>query len=184
MRQGWIISGIGHGALALFVLLSGFFLSVEPTEVTVADVSLISEAEYAALTPPAAAPETQTEPPEEVTPPSEDAPPETPEEETAPELTQPENVETPETPDTSEIEVPSLVPQAAVVDDAPEIDMPDVDVGGTSLERDVVAAPSPRVAPTPSIAPPPDAETAPEIIEDTAPDPEAPPEEVVEEQDA
>jgi len=168
----------------LAVLFSGFFVSIDPAEVSVADVSIISEAEYAALTPPAPAPETQAEAPSEAIPPQEDAPPESPDEDTAPQTATPDTVEPPDTPDTPEIEIPSEVPQAAVVDDAPEIDMPDVDVGGTSLERDVIAAPSPRVAQTPSIAPPPDAEVAPEVVENTAPDPDALPEDVVEEQDA
>ena len=180
MREGWIISGAAHLALFVVLLLSGLFAQDRIAEVSVSEVSIISEAEYAALTLPEVAPETQTETPD-VTPPEpvEDTAPETPAEDTAPEAPEPEPVETPAAPDAPDLTVPERTPEVAILEDAPEIDMPEVVQDGSSLERDVVAAPSPRVAETPSIAPPPDAEVAPERIEDTAPDPEAPPEEVV-----
>lgn len=182
MRTGWYISAAGHLLLVLLVLFGGFFTRDRFSEVTVAEVSIVTEAEYAALTPPEIAPETQTDAPS-VLAPAEDAAPSAPAEDTAPEVSEPNPVNVPETPDGSEIERPQPLPETAVVDDAPEIDMPETEADGTSLERDVVAAPATRIAPTPSIAPPPQAETAPESIDDTAPDPEAPPEEVVEPQE-
>ncbi|MGI9394178.1 MAG: hypothetical protein ACR2OY_05990, partial [Boseongicola sp.] len=182
MRRGWYISAAGHLLLSLLVLFGGFFTRDRFAEVTVAEVSIVTEAEYAALTPPATAPETQTDAPS-VEAPVEDEAPSAPAEDSAPEVSEPDPVNTPATPDGSEIERPQPVPETAVVDDAPEIDLPETEVDGTSLERNVVAAPAPRIAPTPSIAPPPQAEIAPERVEDTAPDPELPPEDVVSPED-
>ena len=182
LRTGWYISAAGHLLLFLLVLFSGLFATNRVSEVTVADVSIISEAEYAALTPPETAPVTQTDAPG-VAAPVEDAAPLAPAKDNAPEVSEPSPVNVPETPDDARIERPQPVPETAVVDDAPEIDLPETEVDGTSLERDVVAAPAPRIAPMPAIAPPPQAETLPERIEDTAPDPEAPPEDVVEPDD-
>ncbi|MGI9391869.1 MAG: energy transducer TonB [Boseongicola sp.] len=178
MRRGWYISGAGHLLLFLLVIFGGFFTTDRFADVTVAEVSIVSEAEYAALTPPEVAPKTQTDAPSALAP-VEDEPPAAPAVDDAPEVSEPNPVNAPQTPDGSEIEIPQPVPETAVVDDAPEIDMPETEVDGTSLERNVVAAPAPRVAPTPSIAPPPQAEISPERVEDTAPDPELPPENVV-----
>ncbi len=182
MRTGWYISAAGHFLLVLLVLFGGLFARERFAEVTVAEVSIITEAEYAALTPPEAAPETKTDAPS-VAAPVEDAAPSAPAEDKAPEISEPSPVNVPETPDGSEIERPQPVPETAVVDDAPEIQLPETEVDGTSLERDVVAAPAPRIAPIPSIAPP-QAETSPERVEDTAPDPDLPPEDVAEPEDA
>ena len=182
MRRGWYISAAGHLLLFLLVFFGGFFAHDRFVEVTVAEVSIVTEAEYAALTPTEAAPETQSDAPI-VSAPVEDEAPLAPAEDQAPEVSEPNPVNVPETPDGSEIERPQPVPETAVVDDAPEIDLPETEVDGTSLERNVVAAPAPRIAPTPSIAPPPQAEVAPERVEDTAPDPELPPEDVAEPED-
>ena len=58
MRVGWYISGAGHAALILFVLFGGLFAGDRiPEVVTLSDVSILSEEEYAALVPPGAAPE-------------------------------------------------------------------------------------------------------------------------------
>lgn len=176
MRRAWIISALGHLALLVAILLGGMFARDRFPEVTVSEVSIISEAEYAALALPAPAPEIESEVPE-VAPPPEDAPPEPPVEDTAPNVPEPAPVEEPETPDTPDIERPQPVPDAAVLDDTPLLVAPSDDVDGTALERDAVAAPAPRIAPVPQVAPPPAAETAPERVEDTAPDPEAEPEE-------
>ncbi len=184
MREGWIISGVAHLGLFVVLVLSGFFARDQFAEVSVSEVSILSEAEYAALTLPETAPETQVETPEVAPPePEDEQAPEAPAQDTAPDVPEVQPVETPAAPDAPDLTVPDRAPQAAILEDAPEIDMPEVVQDGSSLERDVVAAPSPRVAETPSIAPPPDAEVAPERIEDTAPDPEAPPEEVVEEEE-
>ncbi|MEM9971999.1 MAG: hypothetical protein AAF762_13005, partial [Pseudomonadota bacterium] len=179
----WIISASAHVALFVVLAVSGFFARERFDDVTVAEVSILSESEYAALLRPETAPATQSETEDVPAPdPVDDAPPETPSEDVPPAVPSPQAVEAPEVPEPPELIVPDRVPEAAVLADAPEIEMPETDVDGSSLERDVVAAPAPRVAPTPSIAPPPDAEVAPERVEDVAPAEDAPPEDVVEEQ--
>lgn len=181
MRIGWYISGSGHFALILVVLFGGLFAGDRiPEPVSLSEVSLFTEEEFAALTPAAVAPDTQTDAPE-VTTPGEDAAPETPEDQAAPALPVPQPIEAPDTPDTPEFEVEQPVPDAVVVDEAPTVQAPPTDQDGTTLEPDQVAAPAPRVAPVPQVAPPPDVETGPELIEDTAIAPDAPPEEVEEE---
>ncbi|MBT8458607.1 MAG: energy transducer TonB [Boseongicola sp.] len=181
MRTGWYISAAGHGALIVFILFGGLFVSDRFEEVTVSEVTVLSEAEYAALLPPATAPDVATDAPE-VALPEEDQAPETPVEDTAPEVSEPEPVEEPETPENPELTIPQPIPDAVVEDDAPIINTPDTDIDGSSPVADGTPQPAPRVAPTPSIAPPPLAEAAPERVEETAPDPEALPEEVVEEE--
>ena len=178
MRFGWYISGAGHVALILAVLFGGLFAGDRiPEAVVLSEVSILSEEEYAALIPPGTAPDTQSDVPE-VAVPEEDAAPDAPEEDAAPELAEPDPVEAPEEPDQPEFEIEAPAPNAVVVEDAPEVLAAPSEQDGTALEPDQVAAPAPRVAPLPQVAPPPDVETGPEIIEDTAPDPEAPPEPV------
>ena len=183
MRFGWYISGAGHAGLIVAILFGGIFAGDRiPEAVTLSNVSIMSEEEFAALVQPGAAPETQTDAPDVVTPedPAADAP-DAPEPDTAPAISAPDPVEAPETPDTPEFDVEQPAPNAVVVEDAPSIPAPPSDLDGTTVQPDAVAAPAPRVAPVPQVAPPPDAESGPELIEDTAPDPEAPPAEPVEE---
>lgn len=182
MRTGWYISGAGHIALVLFILFGGLFARDRIPEVTVSEVTVLTEAEYAALLPPATAPDVVTDV-TEVAPPVEDETPETPVEDAAPEVSEPEPVEEPETPDTPDLTVPQPIPDALVEDDAPVIATPPTDIDGSSPIEDGTPQPAPRVAPTPSIAPPPLAEVAPERVEEVTPDPEAPPEETVEEEE-
>ncbi len=179
MRLGYYISGIGHVVLILGLLFGGLFMGDRiPEPLSVADVSVISEEEFAALALPGAAPDTQTDAPEVVTPEVSDEVPETPEADAAPSLPDPTPVEEPETPESPDIDVPDpVVPDAVVVDTAPPVPAPPSELDGTTLEPDAVAAPAPRVAPVPQVAPPPDAEVAPDVVPDTAPDPLAEPEE-------
>lgn len=180
MRFGWYISAGGHVSLILAVLLGGFFAGEHiPEPVVLSEVSLLSEEDFAALTPPETAPDTQSNAPD-VAAPDEDASPETPEDQAAPALPASPPIETPDSPDAPDFEVEQLLPNAVVVDEAPTVPAPPTDQDGTSLEPDQVAAPAPRVAPVPQVAPPPDVETGPELIEDTALAPDAPPKEVVE----
>ena len=180
MRAGWYISGAGHIALIFVILFGGLFARDHAAEFSVAEVSVMTEAEFAALMPKATAPDIATDAPEVTPPAAEDEAPETPAEDRAPEVTEPEPVDVPDAPEEPVTELPDPLPEAVVVDDAPTIPLPPTDVDGTAPEPDAVAAPAPRVAPVPQVAPPPAAEVAPVVIEDTAPSPEAPPEEVVE----
>ncbi|NNF92873.1 MAG: energy transducer TonB [Boseongicola sp.] len=182
MRLGYYISGAGHAALIVLILFGGLFSRDRLAEVTVAEVSLISEAEFAALQPPATAPDIATDAPEVTPPATDEAAPDAPAEDAAPEVSEPEPVEVPETPDEPITETPAPLPEAVLVEDAPPVPMPPTDIDGTAPEPDAVAAPAPRVAPVPQVAPPPMVEAAPELIEDTAPAPEAPPDPLVEDE--
>lgn len=182
MKAGWYISGAGHIALILFVLFGGIFARDRLPEMTVAEVSVISEAEFAALMPRGAAPEIATDAPEVAAPEVQEDAPETPAEHAAPEVSAPDPVDVPETPDTPVTEVPAPLPEAVIVEDAPPVPLPPTDIDGTAPEPDAVAAPAPRVAPVPQVAPPPVVEAAPEVVEDTAPAPAEDPEPVVEEE--
>ena len=182
MRAGWYISAAGHFALIVFVLFGGLISRDQLAEVTVAEVSVITESEFAALLPRATAPEIATDAPE-VTPPSaEEEAPEAPSEDAAPAVSEPEPVEVPEAPEEPVTEIPEPLPRAVVVEDAPPIPLPPTEIDGTAPEPDAIAAPAPRVAPVPQVAPPPVAETAPELVEDTAPEPDAPPAEPIEDE--
>ncbi|MEM7719626.1 MAG: energy transducer TonB [Pseudomonadota bacterium] len=172
MQLGWTVSGVGHVALFLALLFGGLFRGDNiPEAISVSDVAIISEEEFAALALPGASPEPQTDAPE-VTPPAEsETPPETPSEDSAPTLPEASEVEEPETPQEPDLAVPDPLPEAVAVDTAPPVQVAPSEQDGTSLERDAVAAPAPRVAAVPQVAPPPDVETAPDVVPDTAPDP-------------
>ncbi len=176
MRLGWTLSGLGHGALILVLLFGGFFWGDRfPETVSVSEVSVISEEEFAALALPGAAPEPQTDAPEVEAPEASDEAPEAPSEDVAPTLPEASDVEVPEAPDTPDINVPEPVPGAVAVDTAPPVPAPPSELDGTSLEQDAVAAPAPRVAAVPQVATP-EVETAPEVVPDTAPEPVPDPE--------
>ncbi|MEL7151160.1 MAG: energy transducer TonB [Pseudomonadota bacterium] len=172
MQLGWTVSGVGHGALFLVLLFGGLFRGDSiPEAISVSDVAIISEEEFAALALPGAAPEPQTEAPD-VTPPEASEPaPEAPAEDSVPSLPEASEVEEPDTPEAPDITVPEPVPDAVVVDQSPSVPVAPSEQDGTSLERDAVAAPAPRVAAVPQVAPPPDVETAPDVVPDTAPEP-------------
>ena len=172
MRLGWILSGLGHSALILVLLFGGLFWGDRiPESVSVSEVAVISEEEFAALALPEAAPEPQTDAPEVSVPEASEEAPDTPTEEVAPTLPEVSDVEVPEAPEIPDITVPEPVPGAVAVDTAPPVPAPPSELDGTSLEQEAVAAPAPRVAAIPQVAPPPDAETAPEVVPDTAPEP-------------
>ena len=175
--MGWTVSWIGHGALIFVLLFGGLFMGDRiPEAVTVSDVTMISEEEFAALVLPGAQPDAQTDAPEVATPEAETEAPEAPAEDAAPNLPESPDVDVPEAPTNPDIAVPDPVPNAVPVDTTPPVQVAPSDLDGTSLERDAVAAPAPRVAAVPQVAPPPDTETAPEVVPDTAPEPVPEPE--------
>ncbi|PON10560.1 cell envelope biogenesis protein TolA, partial [Candidatus Entotheonella serta] len=49
MRAGYIISGIGHALFILWLLIGDFFSSAPPPSPAVAEVSIMSEAEFSEL---------------------------------------------------------------------------------------------------------------------------------------
>ncbi|MEM6386234.1 MAG: energy transducer TonB [Pseudomonadota bacterium] len=172
MPLGWTVSGAGHVALFLVLIFGGFFRGDSiPEAISVSDVAIISEEEFAALALPGDAPEPQTEAPDVTAPDVNEAEPEAPAEDTAPTLPEASEVAAPETPEAPDITVPEPIPDAVVVDQSPPVPVAPSEQDGTSLERDVVAAPAPRVADVPQVAPPPDVETAPDVVPDTTPEP-------------
>lgn len=183
MRKGYVISGAGHAVVIGLVLFGGWFPSDRIPEVSVSEVSVISEAEFASLAVRGGSPEAETDAPD-VSAPTEDAAPEAPQEDAAPEISEPDPVEVPTPPETPDVEIPEPPTEAVVVDTAPPVPAAPSDLDGTTTTPDQLAAPAPRVAPVPQVAPAPDVETAPDVVEDTTPDPDALPEEQVEPEDA
>jgi hypothetical protein len=164
------------------VLFGGWFPSDRIPEVTVSEVSVISETEFAALALPGGAPEAETDAPD-VAPPLEDAAPEAPQEDAAPEISEPDPVEVPDVPEAPDVEVPEPPTEAVVVDTAPQVPAAPSELDGTTTAPDQVAAPAPRVAPVPQVAPAPEAETAPDVAQETVPEPDALPDDTVEEEE-
>lgn len=179
MVWGWYISGAAH-AILIVALIFGGFLRPPPAEpVSVSDVQILSEAEYAALVLRNPAPEAAPEPAAPPPPAPEEAPeaptPETP----LPQITEsaaPE-AETPEA--TPEVTIPEPTPEAEVEDIPPVVASPDPMPEGPRFEAPPQRAP--RVAPTPAPAPPSTADIAPDAAPEVAPAPDAPPEQVAEE---
>ncbi|MDE0345025.1 MAG: energy transducer TonB [Boseongicola sp.] len=182
LRWSWYISGAGHIAFILAVFFAGPLASDRQSEVVIlSEVAILSEQEFAALVPPGAAPQTQTDAPTVVAP-EEDEAPSSLAAVAATELFTPRPVEAPESPDMPEFEIDQPALGAEIEDSAPTPLLPPSDIDGTSVQPHQVAAPAPRVAPVPQLAPPPEAETGADLIEASVPDPETPPEQVVEEE--
>lgn len=186
MQTGTIISGAGHAALILWVVLGDWlFARKDAPPIAVAEVSLMTSAEFDAMV--AAVPST---PDPVVTPaPAEEAAPETPAPETAsaeesapivaPEPVVPEPVPSPDvTPP------PEALPENNGVADAEPLPVnpdpiPEVPLPLTESPR---PKPAPRVAPIPVDAPDPALETTEAPVEAVSPEPVAEPEVVQEEQ--
>lgn len=195
MQTGTIISGAGHAALILWVVLGDWlFARKDAPPVAVAEVSLLSSAEFDAMvTAAASTPEPQAEPqpepqPEAAAPQPEPAPEPVPE--PAPEpapITPPEPV----VPEPAPVQEPAPVlepapealPENNGVADALPLPVnpdpiPEVPLPPTTSPR---PKPAPRVAPVPVDAPDPAVETAEAPQDAVTPDPVAVPEVVQEE---
>ena len=183
MHTGHYISGGAHGFLILWALFGGMFRG-DPPEVEVAEVSVISEAQFAAMMQPQTAPPTVETPAALPQPEIEQANPDTP----APELepaTPPEPVEPeaaqPDTPPQPvlpepEPEVADTPPQPPAPEPVPEVEAPDV-----ALRP--VPRPAPRVAPEAVPEPQPEADVAPDV-QDTVEQTDTPDAPVEDEQQA
>lgn len=176
MHIGHYISGGGHAALISFVLLGGMF-SPRPEPVSVAQVSVLSEAEFAALTARSQLPQSDVDvsaPPQPEAdtaepapaPPVPEAAPEVPVAEVAPEpLPEPQAVPEP-TQAESLPQVPPPPPPADVTDAPPVLETPAPEV----VQVPVTSArpqprPAPRVAPEPVAQPEPDVQID-EVVQD------------------
>ena len=181
MQKSTYISAGGHALLIGYALFGGLF-DAEPLELPTMDISVISEAEFAALTAPAQPPEVEPIAPEPVLSapePEPDPTPVVPVPEPAPEPTpEPPQIVVPE-PIPEPVIAPEPVPEPAV-EPAPEpeaVVIPDA-APDTSLRPK--PRPADRVAPEAVAAPEPDVVIDNTAQEATQPDENA--EQVVEEQ--
>lgn len=187
MKTGLWISGIGHGALILWILFGGFFDRIDDVDLAVTDVSFITEAELQAMRQPqpVTEPETATAVAEPEAPETEAAPvtpaPDTPAESTnAPEITPP--AEPSDAPDVAEIAAPD---QPDVTETPPETPTPpaeEIVVLDAPTSPTPTPRAAPRVAPTPIEQPDPETEISETLQNATAPDAQT--ETPVEEQEA
>lgn len=170
MHVGTIISGGAHTALILFALFGGMFARDELPPPDVAQVSVVSEEEFAALTRPDVGEEPEAAPPTAAL--------------EVPDTVRPEPEPQPEPkPDPQ----PRTDPETAPPEPDPQPDLPpappepegrdDRAVGPEDVPR-----PRPRVSTEAAPPPPPEAEQAPEVVEAPDPDPVEEPEQVVEEE--
>ncbi|MFN3845528.1 MAG: cell envelope biogenesis protein TolA [Paracoccaceae bacterium] len=175
MQTGTLISGTGHAALILWVILGDWlFARKDAPPVQVAEVSLISAAEFDAMV--AAAPSTPEPAPTPApapipTPPPAPAPVVEPPPPVMPDLPAPTPPPAPEQP-------PEPLPENNGVADALPLPVnpdpiPEVPLPPTSSPR---PKPAPRVAPVPVDAPEPVVEVAETPIEAVTPDPVPEPE--------
>lgn len=179
MNTGTYISGSAHGALILWALVGGYFLSPdEPSPADISDVSIISSAEFAAMTLPDTAPDVPSAEPVVQSPVSEDVAPdvasETDDKPAAPAVTEvapPDSEALPDTPDALQ------TPPVEVPDDAPILDQPPSAVTDVPVENVTDEAPkaaeAPRIAPMAAPEAPPGAEIADTTTPEVVPDQEA-----------
>lgn len=174
MRTGYIISGIGHLALILWLIFGGLFSHVEEAEFVATDVSIISEAEFAALTDPNTRPAPELSQ-EVVTPaePEEAETPKTPEPDPVPESTDapevPETTEQADPPDVSDL---ATLPEPEVVEETPELNpTPDgIDSQTPILPDEGAPQQADRVAPEAVPLPEPDVDVADTVQPALSPD--------------
>ncbi|MCF2869764.1 cell envelope biogenesis protein TolA [Octadecabacter sp. G9-8] len=168
MSVGTYLSGTGHAALVVW-MIAGWGMSADPLPFEVTEVSVVSGAEFAALTQ-GVQPDLPAGDPVEIEPPVIDETPPAPIIETPPEVTEtPPPVPAPavETPP----EAPDLsVPETIVTDTPPDVpDTPTIVAPPPSAEVGSSTRPVPRpalrVAPEIIAPPPPDATVAPEVAE-------------------
>lgn len=179
VHAGHIISGLGHVGVIGWLLFGGAFRS-EPPPLEVTEVSVISSAEFEALTAPPSAVTDVVLP---------EPPAETP---TPPETVVPDPVEPSPVPEASEAPAPEVVPETPtpeaepeIVEDTPEPPAPEQAeaVPVPEVSDRPVPRPSERVAPEAVTPPEPDA--TPDPVEQAAVTPEEAPAETppVEEQE-
>ncbi|MEO1238084.1 MAG: hypothetical protein AAFW64_00185 [Pseudomonadota bacterium] len=178
MVWGWYISAAAHVLLFLVVLLGGLFSRTPDAPMSVAEVQILSEAEFAALTLRNPAPPV-LDTPTAAPPPEPEAAPEAPARDTPlPQITEtePPVAETPEA--TPDVTIPQPIPEAEAQDTAPVVNTPEPLPDGPRF--DAPPARAERVAPTPAPAPPDTARIAPDAVPDVAPAPDAPPADLAE----
>ena len=180
---GTYLSGTAHAALVVW-MITGWGMSAEPLPFEVTEVSVVSGAEFAALSQ-GVQPDQPAGNPAPIEPPVVDETPPAPAVETPPEVVEtPPPVEAPaiETPP----EAPDLtVPETVVTDVAPDVPAtptivappPSTELGSSPRP---IPRPAQRVAPEIIAPPPPDASVAPEVTQAATEEATAPVEEIVE----
>jgi hypothetical protein len=181
MSTGTITSGLGHGALIVWLLLGDWLFSPpEPAELTTISTSMVTEAEFAAMqaaaasTPDPAEVPAAAEPVEPVveTPPEPEVVEPPPEPEVVEPPPEPEVVEPPPEPEVVE---PAPEPEVVPGPTAPDVDASDLPAAAELQPLQSTATsirPKPRPAPVVSTTPTPSEEanpTAAEPVEATAP---------------
>jgi hypothetical protein len=183
MSIGTTLSGMGHAVFLVWMVV-GWGLSSDPPPFEVMDVSVVSGADFAAMTQ-GVQPDLLPSEPAAIEQPVVDATPPAPVEETPPDVAE---VPTPVAPPAAETppQAPELVaPETVVTDVAPDIpDMPQIIAPAPSAELGTSQRPvpraTPRVAPEIVAPPEPDATVAPEVTQAATEQVEAPIEDVVE----
>lgn len=183
MSIGTTLSGTGHAALVVWLVV-GWGMSSDRPPFEVMEVSVMSGAEFAALTQGVQLDLSASEPAAIEQPVADETPP-VPLVETPPEVAE---VPAPVAPPAAETppEAPDLtVPETVVIDVAPDIpDMPQIVTPAPSAELGTSPRPVPRAAPRVApeiVAPPePDATVAPQVAQAATEEVEAPVEETVE----
>lgn len=182
MTTGAYISGAAHAALILLLLFGGLLERRSLPEVSVANVSVLSEEQFAALTRPETSPEVTTDAAAPEAPESEADPEFEAGSDAAPEVSEP--APAPEAAATDApaepLPAPDPAPEADVTDSLPPVEAPPIVDDRPEAPDEAAPAPAPRVAPEPAAPAPPEAEDAPQVVEQTTPDPE--PAEPVEEE--
>lgn len=172
MSTGAYISGAAHAALILGLLFGGLFTrSRVPDTVSVADVSVISAQEFAALTAPDVAPSVTSDAAEPEAPEAEAAPEIAALPDAAPELPQITQPDAPQSDAPADAPPEPAQQEAEISDTLPPQEAPPVPDDRPDAPEEATPAPAPRVAPQVAPAPPQDVEEGPEVVEDTAPAP-------------
>ena len=178
MSVGTTISGVGHAALVGWLIL-GWGLQSDPLPFEVTEVSIVSGAQFAALTQgvqpdqPGATPVTPDAPVIDKTPPAPlaDTPPEV--------ATPPQHVIPPAQEDAPVAPVLAPPPQAEVSDVPPEIPLDQATIVTPPPSTELGASLNPKPRPAPRIAPqaiaPPAEDVAVAEVDQTAPNPDAEP---------
>ncbi len=169
-------------ALLIALLLGGVFDRSRLPDIPATDVSVISAEEFAALTQPDQAPEVSQETPAPEAPLQDDAP------EVAVLPDAPEALDRASAPEAPEADAPVEplaelpdIPDADISDTLPPVEAPPVVDERPEAPLEAIPAPALRVAPEAAPPSPPDIETAPQLVEDTAPVPSPEPPQPIEE---
>lgn len=176
MQTGTKVSAAAHAGLIAWVILGGtFFRQVPPSELQVSEVSLLTEAEFAALV--SDGPTASVAVPDPAAPEITDDTAGVPEPETAPEAAVVDAPEAPQPPEdspdvTGVLEQPVTEAEDAPPDAPPEPEAEDLAVLAPAPEPSA-PRPADRVAPVPTPEPDPDVTRAEEATDTTTPDPAA-----------